>query len=410
MSDDAATPEKNESQDAPPPTAFDPDPADQPDSAAEDPTPTQTVKVADLDDADASTGSGGPGGFDVPIRTDFPTAPTKGGLTGALVALGSGLLGAAVLQSATRSRWGDLLDKSTYAVGVIAAAGLLGLAVFAAVVVRRKAGGQARGDLVTWPGVVGILSLAPLIHVGLGPQHGGKWEAYLIGGLIAGLAALGYVVARRPAFVVTAIVGLGILYARVFDDTVGHSLKDQNLAVVVAVGVTAFVVIITVLGWFLPSRSISGVSVGVAGVVGVVGATLALLVQRILADLFGGFASIVGGVNSSATDAGSGAAGGLQAFLGGSTNPADYTGEVSWLFALSAILTVLWALAALVSDHSGFKVLAITLPVLEIPAGTALISVQHPSWWVVVLGAAGGVLLLAALFLARRKARKVVGL
>lgn len=373
----------------PPPTAFDPDPAD-------DQPGTRTATLTDTRTGVAARdGGAGDGGFGDPIDTDFPTAPTKGGLTAALVSVGAGLLGAAVLIATMRGRQGadDAIDWSTYGVGLAATAALLLLGLVGAVAVRRRSGGQARGDLVTWPGVVGILATAPMIVLGLGPHHHGKGETYLVGGVITVLAVIGYILARRAAFVVVAIVGLALLYGQGFADTIGDSLHEKHV-VVVAVGITAFVVIITVLGWFLPSRAVSGVAVGAAGALGLTGTMAVLFAEREIAGVLGSFGSMLPMIGSGKLSA----------------NPADYTDQVGWILAMVAVLTVLWALAALVSDHSGFKVLAVALPAVTVPLGTAVLAVQHPTWWEAALGAAGGVLVLAALLLARRRARAAEGM
>ncbi|HJQ05453.1 MAG TPA: hypothetical protein VJ872_08415 [Nocardioides sp.] len=379
----------------PPEGAFDPDPADEP---AEDPTPTAAVPRVQVG---ADEGDGG--GFGTPIDTDFPTAPTKGGLTAALVSVGAGLLGAGVVIAAGHGRHGSpsTIHWSTYGVGLAATAVLLGLALFGAIGVGRKAGGQARGDLVTWPGVVGILATAPMIGVGVSPAHEGKWEAYLIGGVIACLAAIGYVIARRAAFVVVAIAGLGILYLQGFSDTVSDSFKHDNRIVVFAVALTVFVAAVTVLGWFLPSRAVSGVAVGVVGLVGLVGSMAALFAERTIVGLFGSFGGMFSGF-----DTGSGGASvHADTSFQPSSNPADYSGDVAWILAMVAALTLLWALAALVSDHSGFKVLAVALPAIAVPIATAVLAVRHPAIWEAALGGAGALLVLAAFFLSRRKAR-----
>ncbi|MCL2543466.1 MAG: hypothetical protein FWE71_13560 [Nocardioidaceae bacterium] len=384
----------------PPRTAFDPDPAPAAPPPPVDPSaaPADGSTMAEpSDEADGSDGDGAGGAGTGRVDTDFPTAPTKGGLTGALVAIGSGLLGAAVVISALRSRHNGDLHVPTYVVGLVATALLLGLALMGAAGIRRRTGGQARDDLVTWPGTVGILATAPMIAVGLG-QHMHGDEAYLLGGVITVLALVGYVLARRPAFVVVAIVGLGMLYARGFDDVVGNHFQHQSGVVVATVAITVFVVAVTILGWFLPSRAISGVAVGAFGLVGVAGGMAALLAEREVGALM----SRLGGMAPMAS-------GSLGQAAKLSSNPADYSNDVGWLFGMTAILTVLWALAALVSDHSGFKVLTVALPALAVPLGTTVLIVQHPSIWGIVLGVVGALLVLLATAVARRKARAVDG-
>lgn len=377
-------------------------PVDQPEQTAVFPAPGATyVENAPVDEP--------PG--------DSSDAPAKSGPAGALAALGSGLLGAGVVIASLRGRNGDGdLDTTVFGSGVAAVAGLLVLSVVAAIVARRSEPTGPRADLVTWPGVVGILGLAILLPVGLDEGTFDGQLPYVIGGLVALLSVLGFLLARRPAFAVTTILGLGLAYAQGFSDLFGDSIDSDETAIWIALGVTAFVVIVTIVGWVFPSRAITGVAVGVVGVLGIAGSLGMMLAMRLVASFFSapgmaGMADLflggMGGLGDPDTAEGGGdpGLGGLGGLTDWSAAPADYERDVAVVLAFAAGLVVLWALAAIVSNHSGFKILAIAMLVVALPLATAVLAVQHPTWWIAGLGAAGGVLILLGLPLGRRRAR-----
>lgn len=334
-----------------------------------------------------------PGG---PIDAEFPTKASKAGSTGALIAVGTGLLGAAVVISAIRSRATDDgdLDWSNYGVGLGATGVLLLVAFLGSIVARRRVGGRAREEVVTWPGVVGILATALVLNVGIDSDE--KWMGYLTGAVLVVLAIIGYVGARRAAFVVVAIAGLAIIYGLAFDDFVADSI-DGNEQVTGAVVVAVFVVAVTLLGWALPSRAVSGVVVGVAGLVGFVGIMATFLITRFLGDFFGGMF------------------GGPAMFEGEeSSGPFAMSDELGFqesdvwvVLGLAAVLTILWALAAAISNHSGFSILAIAMPTILVPMASVALAAEHPSQWSGVLAVAGAVLLLGGIGLARLRGKSV---
>ncbi|TYL55388.1 hypothetical protein FXB39_03330 [Nocardioides sp. BGMRC 2183] len=345
----------------------------------------------------------GPGGPTEPPAATAPPPVDHGGFTGVLAVLGAGLLGAAILIAAFRGRddEGDI-DWTVYGSGLAAVVGLLGLSLVVALAVRRTGSGGARADLVTWSGVVGILGLGVLLPVLLD-----EWEvdqqAYLVGAVMFVLAVLGYLLARRAAFVVTAVIALGVVYLRAFDDLFGDQIESDDVTVWIALGVTAFVAIVTVVGWFLPSRTVTGVAVGVLGVVGICVSLLGMLLSRMVAGLFsdagmGGLAGMMLGMGPDAEGSLDGS--GLSAV------PADYENDVAVVLALAAALVLLWVLAAWISGHSGFSVLALAMVALALPLATIVLAVEHPTWWVAGLGAGGAVLLLVAIPLAKRRVRR----
>ncbi|MEQ6902206.1 hypothetical protein [Nocardioides sp. YIM 152588] len=348
--------------------------------------------------------AGGPDGPDAPggEAAAPPAPPERAGITAALAAIGAGLLGAAVVVSAVRSRADGDLDWSVYGTGLAAVVALLAISLVGALLARRTAGAGARSDLVTWPGVVGIAGLGVLLPVGLQDTGVADHLAYLVGGVVAALGVVGYLLARRPAFAVVTVLGLGLVYAEAFGDIFGDSIDSEDAAVWFAIAVTAFVAIITVVGWLLPSRVITSVTVGVIGIVGIAGSLAAMLVMRLLGSALGQVMSEFGMSDDT---------GGMTSQVFGqptwSAVPADYETDVAVVLGFAAGLTLLWALAAIITDHSGFSLLAIGMLATAIPLATVVLAVQHPTWWVAALGAGGAVVLLLAAPLVKRQAARV---
>lgn len=364
--------------------------------------PPASAIVADPDDASGPAtddrGAGQPpppaagAGLPGPIEPGMPTRATRAGTTAGVVALGTGLLGAAVVIAGFRSRSGDDgLDWSTYGVGLGATGVLLVIAVLGSLAGRRV-GGRAREEVVTWPGTVGILATGLMIGIGL--DRDDSWVAYLIGGVMTALAVVGYVAARRAAFVVVAILGLAIVYGAAFDDLLADSIGSDHPQVTGAALVAVFVVAVTVLGWALPSRAVSGVVVGAFGLVGILGTLASFAVLRFLGGIFGEMSGMLGDPGSSADGFG------WMAMTG------FHESDVWWVVALGGILAVLWALAAAISNHSGFSVLAIAMPALGAPLASIALAAEHPTWWAASTAVAGGVLLLGGAFLARLRGRR----
>ena len=362
--------------------------------------PPASAIVADPDDADTDArGAGAPPppavgtGLPGPTGPGDPTRAARAGTTAGLVALGAGLLGAAVVIAGFRSRSGDDgLDWSTYGVGLGATAVLLVIAVLGALAGRR-AGGRAREEVVTWPGTVGILATG--LMIGIGIDRDDHWVGYLIGGVMAVLAVIGYAAARRAAFVVVAILGLAIVYALLFDDLLADSIGSDHPQVTGAALVVVFVVVVTLVGWALPSRAVSGVVVGAFGLVGILGTLGSFAVMRFLGGIFGGMGSML-------QSPGDGDGGyGWFAVSGGFPEA-----DVWWVVGFGGVLAVLWALSAMVSDHAGFSVLAIAMPALGTPLASIALAAEHPTWWAAIAAVAGGVLLLGGALLARLRGRR----
>ncbi|KAA1421986.1 hypothetical protein F0U44_06925 [Nocardioides humilatus] len=292
------------------------------------------------------------------------------------IAIGVGLMAAAIVVSSTRSRSDGDLDWSNYSVGLSATAALLVLTLGTMIL----GSGRGREELVTWPGVVGILGAATMLGIGLEDIDGSDdWLAYLVGGVVVVLAVVGYAAVRRGAFVITAIAGLGAIYAQLSDDVILDIGNDDDWAIIGAATVAAFVLGITALGWLLPSRALSGIVMGIVGVIGLNGILLALAVSQFFDGLFGGGDDYY---DYSSTE---------QTYT--PPKPPDYDNDVYIILAIVAVLTLLWALAASLEGNPGFTVLAIVMPAIAVPSATFVLAVEHPTWWGSGLAVGGGLIL-----------------
>jgi hypothetical protein len=317
-----------------------------------------------------------------PVASARPKRPGMGLLP---ITIGVGLLAAAIVLSSTKSRSDGDLDWSNYSVGLGATAVLLLVAVAAMVL----GSGRSREDLATWPGVVGILGTASMLGIGLEEIDGSDdWLAYLVGAVVVVLAAIGYVAVRRGAFVVTAIAGLGLLYTQLADDVILDIGNDDDWAIIGAATIAAFVLVITAVGWLLPTRALSGVVAGVVGVIGINAMIIALAVSQFFAGFFGDFGMSEGDFTDSSAP-----------------KAPDYDNDVYVILAIAAVLVLLWALAASLEGNPGFTVLAIVMTASVVPIASVVLAVEHPTWWGVALAVAGAVL-LAAVGLRQLMARK----
>lgn len=318
--------------------------------------------------------------MDPPPPPSTPTAPKESGRPGLgmlPIALGVGFLAAAIMTSAYRSRSDGDLDWSNYTVGLGATAVLLLVALAAAV----RGSGRVREELVTWTGSIGILGVGIMLGIGLEDIDGSEdWLAYLVGGVVVLLSVVGYAAIRRGAFVVTAILGAGIAYIQLADDVILDIGDEDDRAIIAAATIAVFVLAVTAIGWLLRTRALSGVVAGVIGVVGINIVLLVLVFQQVFASFFGdlemlGSDGSDGGTNGSA--------------------PPDFDTDVYVILAIAAVLTLVWALAASLTRHSGFTVLAIAMPATVVPTATFVLMVEHPTWWGVGFAAAGSLLLAA---------------
>lgn len=312
-----------------------------------------------------------------------------------MTALGVGLLGAAIVISTVRTRMDGDLDWSNYTVGLGATAVLVLVAVVAAMLVRRRDNAVGREELVTWPGTVGILGVALMFSVGLEEQD---WLedifGYVVGGIIAGLAIAGFLAARRAAFVVLALFGIGIVYANAFSDLFGDVGDENDSAIIVAIGLAVFVVGATVLGWLLPTRATSGAAVAVVGVIGFGLIMAAMLIAQLFSSMFASFGLMGMGTGEES-----------DPFAAPESPDLDFDNDVWVVLGLALLLTVMWALAAARTGHSGFTISAIAMPSVVVPLATFVLAVEHPTWWGVAVAAVGAVLLAGGGMLGRLKAK-----
>lgn len=313
-------------------------------------------------------------------------APKRPGMGMLPIVVGVGLLAAGLVISASRSRSDGDLDWSNYSVGLGATAVLLLVAVAAIAV----GSGRGREELVTWPGAVGILGAGVMTGIGLEDIDGSEdWLAYLVGGVVVLLSVVGYIAIRRGAFVITAIVGLGIAYIQFADDVLVDIGDEDDQAIIAAATITLFVLVVTAVGWFLRTRALSGVVAGVIGVVGLNAVLLVLVVAQLVESFF-------------SFDVPAEGSGGPMSSIALSS---EYDNDVYVILALAALLTLVWALAAALNGNSGFGVLVIAMPATVVPLATAVLAVEHPTWWGVGF-AVGGALLLIAVGIKQLLARK----
>ena len=304
--------------------------------------------------------------------TGAPVGPLA--TDGAAVAVGVALLVATVLLSAFRTRAEGDLDWSNLILGLAAALGLLGVAVAARMLVADP---LRAGNLFAWPGAFGALALGVMLAVWVDED----WVAYLSGLLIVVLSVAGYLLSRRPAFVVTAVIGLLVVYLKLTDDLFDVADVDQlddNAGVVVGAVLLAFTLLVTAGGWFLPTRVYSGVVAGAIAVVGYASTLVGLVVAATFARAFSGFGEEP------------------------PQRPAGFDDDVWWIFGFSIVLIALWAFCTWVTGHAGFRLLMVALAAAVVPLGTTALAVEHPTWWEVVLGLVGGGLLVAVALRAMR--------
>lgn len=299
-----------------------------------------------------------------------------------VLALGVALLATAVTLSTVYSRFRPHLDWSNYAVGLLATAGLLGVAVAGLLGIVVPRGSDDATDVVAWPGAFGAVAVGLMISVAMDDSSA---TAYVAGLVVLAISAAGYVVTRRAPFVVAAIVGFFVAYTRLVDDVVGFGSDDDIGAIGVAVALTVFTVLVTAAGWALPSRALSGVVAGVVAVVGFASLTGVLAI-----------ASSFQAALVTTTD-------GTYDDVRGATPQHPYDNDTWVILGLALLLVVGWAACAAITGHVGFRLLMVAMAASVTPIATLVLRAHHPTWWGVVLGAAGAAALAAVAFRARSR-------
>ncbi|WP_134740618.1 hypothetical protein [Nocardioides sp. 503] len=308
-----------------------------------------------------------------------PTPPTSGVSRlvddfRPLVSVGVGLLATAVVLSTAYSRADGDLDWSNYAVGLLATLGLLGIAAVALVTARAA---DPMTDLVAWPGAFGAGSVGLMIAVAM---DGGEATAYVGGLAVVALSLVGLLLTGRGPFVVTAVLGLYVTYAKVLDDVISvpDDASEEVGAISIALGLALFAVIVTVAGWVrADTRVLAGAVSGALTVVGFAGLTGVLVVAQALAPLM-----------SMRFD---------EDMMPSEPPRFDGYDDDTWvILGLSLLLMVGWAVCAALTGHVVYRILVVAIAVSVTPLATAVLSVEHPSWWGLAVGAVGGALLVLA--------------
>lgn len=305
------------------------------------------------------------------------TSPSSPDLHRPLVALGAGLLATAVALSTLYTRDRPHLDWSNYTVGLAATLGLLVIAALAAGGSTRVRAGRT-SDAAAWPGAAGAVSAGLMVAVGLDDR---AVTAYVAGAVVLVVSAAGWLSTWRDPYVVTAVLGLFVLYGAAFDDLLGVVDGDRRWPT--ALGLVLFAVAVTVVGWRLPARTVAAVTAGALAAVGLAALTGLLAITGLFAAAFSAFDSDVvsaPGVNVGIDD------------------PFGYVRADTWItLVLTVVLVLFWTLCAMLTGAIGFRILVVATAVAVTPLATVALRVDHPTWWGVVAGAAGGIALLAAL-------------
>ncbi|MCW2855297.1 MAG: hypothetical protein JWR52_912 [Marmoricola sp.] len=306
----------------------------------------------------------------------------RAALPSAATALGVALVSAAVVTSAIYSRHSGSLDMSNYLMGVLGTVGLLGIAIGAHV---RAPASERSATLVSWPGAAGIVGAGAMLAVAINDDPGSVYE---LGGAVLVLSAGAFLVTRAAPFTLTAIAGAALLYIQGFSDVIGTGSSDigsgsDTSFIRIGAAILVFVAVVTALGWVLPeTRVLTGVVTGVGGLV----AMTSLYVGLVLA---GSFASVASGFSSTGGPDGSGQ---VVAFH----NP--FTHDIWTVLGYSAALVLFWLACSAVTGHVGFRVLAVVLTLIAVPATTFALSARHPTWWEVVTCGLGGFVLVWVAF------------
>lgn len=314
---------------------------------------------------------------DTPLPADPVPGPPARDLDRPVVAFGVALLAAAVVLSAFYARARPELDWSTYAVGLLATAGLLGVSLAAGlgVLVPRRI--DEATDLVAWPGAFGAVAVGLMIAVAVDDTG---TAAYVGGGAVVVLSLAGIALTRRGPFVVSGVAGLFIVNAQLFDDVVGVD-GDTPSYWPAGLGLLLFAVVVTAAGWGLPTRVLSGITSGAIAVAGFASLTGVLAVTGVIGAAF----------------AGTGDEMEYRDYVGDFDYP-DITSDTWAVLVMALLLMVGWTCCAVATGHVGFRILVVAMAVAVAPMAVVALQVEHPTWWGVGLAAVGGATLLAAFY------------
>lgn len=301
---------------------------------------------------------------DAPVAPEATTSSVD--LQPAAVSAGVALLSAAVVISTVYSRLSGQLDWSNYLVGLLATAGLLGIAALAAT-------GVVGTDLVAWPGAFGAVGAGLMVAVAL-DDFGDASTVYAATATVVAIAVLGYAASRRAAFVAPAVAALFVGGVQLYSDLFDYADDSGQVhAIWVALAFTLFSVAVTAACWPLSGRVIGGVLAGAFTVAGFAAVMQELAIYGMFARSF---------TEDDYAD----------------YYPARDTSVVTdtWvILGLALVLILFWVACAAVTGHPGFRLLVVAMAVAVTPAATFALTVAHPTWWGVVLAGVGGALLVA---------------
>ncbi len=315
----------------------------------------------------------------VTISFDRSALPSVG------TAFGVALVSATIVMSAIYSRKSGDLDTSNYVMGVLGTIGLLGIAVGA---LLTEPDAEKRATLVSWPGAAGIVGVGAMLSVAINHSPA---SAYVFGGVVAALSVAAYLVTRAAPFTLTSIAGAAVLYIQAFSDTIGAGNNNNYSGdstghpfIRIGAAILVFVAVATLVGWLLPkTRVLTGVVVGAGGVFAMVSLFEFLSFTSSFATSFASSSSSFNGTDT----------------MGNTFTPAieyhnPYTTDIWLMLGYCAALALFWLACAAATGHVGFRILAIVMTVLAVPATTIALSARHPTWWEVVTCAIGGVALV----------------
>lgn len=284
------------------------------------------------------------------------------------IAVGVGLVGATIGIASGFSRQESDLDWSNFALGVIGSVGLLAVAAVALLLVKDD---QRKANLAALPGAVGAIGIGTMLGVLLDDNPA---TGYVAGAVTAALAAGGYLVVRRGAFVIAAILGLLVLFISLVGDIVDLTdTEGDSTALALSAAILVFTIAITAGGWFLPTRHLSGVFVGSLAVAAYITLMIVITVIAAFQRAFSGLS--LDGASDPRPD------------------PDRYNDDIYLTLLFAAILVAGWAVCTVLSDHVGYRVLMLLMVSTVVPLAVAALAVDHPSYWSLGAGVVGAVVL-----------------
>ncbi len=309
-----------------------------------------------------------------------------------LVALGVGLLATAVVVSTLYTRDRGFLDGTNFAMGVLASLALLGVAAAGWVLDRAR---DRETDLVAWPGAFGVVGVGLMIGVLMDDNQA---TAYVVGLVVAALAAGGYLLTRRSPFVLVAVAGLSAFYSQAIEDIFDLGEGGDNAAAGASAALLVFTIAVTVAAWWLPERVLVGVTVGAVAVLGNAVLLIGLGVLAAVQTAFSAFE--MPELTFDDLEEGSGD---LSAFQPERFDA--YDNDVWTIVAFTMLLVIGWAACALLTRAVGYRLLVVAGLALVVPVAPLALSADHPTYWELVFAVLGGAVLamvLARVLFARR--------